>query len=217
MPVDLQVPRLALPDATHRGTTLGRLADPHEPGSPGAERDWSVTRSIVAQRTPAGDDWARAMDAHGGTSVWRELLAQADVDQQVAQHVLGAALHAASAQAGIGKQRWHRLRPFQQDLSLMVVGRTPKPVDTSYPSGHAARAYAGARVVATFDPALTDAAYAMAREVAVSRIYAGVHFASDVVAGARLGTGAAESVLSRWRAGVLPGIATAARDEGVAA
>jgi membrane-associated phospholipid phosphatase len=54
------------------------------------------------------------------------------------------------------------------------------------------------------DPTVTDAAYALAREVALSRIYAGVHFASDAVAGARLGTYLAETTLKRWRAGELP-------------
>ena len=99
-----------------------------------------------------------------------------------------------------------RQRPFQVDPSIHVIGRSPKGVDSSFPSGHAARAFAGARVIATLEPAMANDAYALAREVAVSRIYAGVHFATDVIAGARLGVYLAESVLDRWRAGTLVGV-----------
>lgn len=197
MPDGLRVPHVALPDHEHRGTPLARLGEPHAPGSRGAAHDWNVTRALLQQRSHDGDSWARALDLRGATTAWRELAEHVPGDQAAIQSLVGAALSAASTQAGIGKKRWMRERPFQQDPSIDVVGRTPKGADSSYPSGHSARAYAAARVIARLDPTLTSEAYSLAREVAISRIYAGVHFASDVIAGARLGTSLAESVLRR--------------------
>ena len=199
----LRVPDIGLPDHTHNGTPLNRLGDPPAADSDRARRDMSITHALVAQRTPAGDAWARDLDLHGTTAVWRAFADQVQGDTAVAQALVGAALASASTQGGIGKQQWARPRPFLQDTSIKVIGRTPRHQDSSYPSIHAARSYAAARIIATVDPSLTTAAYDMAREVALSRIYAGVHFASDVVAGARLGTRLAESVLERWRDGRL--------------
>lgn len=200
---DLDVPKLDLPDADDPGTKLAKLGDPPADDSTRARRDMSITRSIVAQRTPAGDAWARDLDLHGTTAVWKELATQVAGDPATTQAVLGAALAAASVQGGVGKRQWARPRPFQVDPSITVVGRTPRAEDSSYPSIHGARAYAAARVLSSLDPSVTDAAYSMAREVALSRLYSGVHFASDIVAGARLGTSLANSVLTRWRAGTL--------------
>lgn len=199
----LDVPSIELPSPTHRGTSLAKLGEPPAVDSDRAQRDMRITRRIVEQRTPAGDAWARDLDLHGTTAVWKELAAQATSDPAITSAVLNAALAAASVQGGVGKRQWMRPRPFQVDPSIAVVGRTPKHVDSSYPSIHSARAYAAARVLSALDPSMSDAAYAMAREVALSRIYAGVHFASDTIAGARLGTYLAEKTLARWRSGEL--------------
>jgi hypothetical protein len=186
------------------GTPLAKLGAPPAPGSAREQHDVATSRALIAQRTPEGDAWARAMDQHGGTAVWRELAAQVQgMDPAVAQSLVGAALSAASTQAGLGKHTWMRQRPFQVDPSITVIGRTPKLADSSYPSGHSARAFAAARILAVLDPSVANSAYAMAREVAYSRMYAGVHFASDTVAGAKLGTAIADSVIERWRDGTL--------------
>lgn len=200
---ELEVSAIDLPGPTHEGTSLAKLGEPPAADSDRAARDLRFTRRLVAQRTPEGDAWARDLDLHGTTAVWKELAAQVGDDQAVTQAVLNAALAAASVQGGVGKRQWMRPRPFQVDPSITVIGRTPKHVDSSYPSIHSARAYAAARVLSAIDPSVTEAAYAMAREVALSRIYAGVHFASDAIAGARLGTYLAEKTLARWRDGKL--------------
>jgi hypothetical protein len=200
----IEFPAIDLPDPAHKGTALAKLGDPPALGSDRAERDLRYTHRVVEQRTPAGDAWARDMDMHGTTALWKELATQVQGDPAVVQAVLGAALAAASVQGGVGKKQWSRQRPFQVDPTITVVGRTPKHVDSSYPSIHSARSYAAARVLSALDPSVTDAAYALAREVALSRIYAGVHFASDTVAGARLGTYLAEKTLERYRRGELP-------------
>ncbi len=200
----LDVPAIDLPGPDHAGASLKGIGEPPAPDSERALRDMRITRSLVAQRTPAGNLWARDLDLHGTTAVWKELATQISGDPATTRAVLGAALSAASVQGGVGKKQWMRPRPFQVDPTIDVIGRTPKHVDSSYPSIHSARAFAAARVLSALDPSVTDAAYAMAREVALSRIYAGVHFVTDAVAGARLGTYLAEKTLERWRDGKLP-------------
>ncbi len=60
----------------------------------------------------------------------------------------------------------------------------------SYPSAHAATAFAGARALSGLLPAAP--LYALATALAVSRPYLGVHYPSDSIAGAALGAAVAE-------------------------
>jgi undecaprenyl-diphosphatase len=57
----------------------------------------------------------------------------------------------------------------------------------AFPSGHASASFAVASVVARCHPALARPAYAVAGFVAVTRIFRGSHFVTDVLAGAVLG------------------------------
>jgi undecaprenyl-diphosphatase len=61
----------------------------------------------------------------------------------------------------------------------------------SFPSGHTITAFSVAIALSEFYPALLPALLFCALSIAVSRILLGMHFLSDVVAGAVLGTGLA--------------------------
>jgi membrane-associated phospholipid phosphatase len=79
-----------------------------------------------------------------------------------------------------------RRRPELDDLPPLV-GTGSR---ISYPSAHASTSFAGARALAREWPGAP--LYAAAFAMAASRPYVGVHYPSDVVAGALLGTAVAE-------------------------
>jgi decaprenylphosphoryl-5-phosphoribose phosphatase len=73
------------------------------------------------------------------------------------------------------------------------------PASSSFPSSHAATAGAGAVAIGLEAPALLPALVVAAIAMAATRVYLGVHHASDVVGGLVLGalTGAAYSLAVR--------------------
>jgi membrane-associated phospholipid phosphatase len=75
-----------------------------------------------------------------------------------------------------------RRRPVVEDLPQLMA----TPTGLSFPSSHSTSSFAAARAYgALLPPALL---YAVAVPMAVSRLYLGVHYPSDVLAGAALGT-----------------------------
>lgn len=89
--------------------------------------------------------------------------------------------------SGVMKPIVGRVRPYQAGL---VAARTVEPSPAtgySFPSGHAATAVAGALSGARLVPAAAPVLWGLATLMAVSRIYVGVHYPSDVLAGALLG------------------------------
>ena len=85
-----------------------------------------------------------------------------------------------------------RLRPFA--ASPDVVALIHQPSTYSLPSAHAAIAFAIATALARAHPLLGIAAFLIAILVAFGRVAAGVHYPSDVLAGALLGVACAFAV-----------------------
>ncbi|MFE4410909.1 bifunctional phosphatase PAP2/diacylglycerol kinase family protein [Streptomyces sp. NPDC093064] len=90
----------------------------------------------------------------------------------------------------LGKRSVRRDRPVLDPVPIMRRLKR-QPFTTSFPSGHAASAAAFATGVALESPAWGAAVAPVAASVALSRVYTGVHFPSDVLAGAALGAGVA--------------------------
>lgn len=78
-----------------------------------------------------------------------------------------------------------RARP--QQAGLAVTLRTKHHSGPSFPSNHAANAFAGASVLSAAFPPATPLFLLVAGAIAYSRVYVGVHFPIDVIAGALLG------------------------------
>ncbi|WP_369250242.1 bifunctional phosphatase PAP2/diacylglycerol kinase family protein [Streptomyces sp. R41] len=105
-----------------------------------------------------------------------------------------ASLTLASATINtLGKRSVRRPRPTLDPVPLIRQLKR-QPITTSFPSGHAASAAAFATGVALESRGWGAAIAPLAAAVALSRVYTGVHFPSDVLAGAALGAGAAYAV-----------------------
>jgi undecaprenyl-diphosphatase len=83
------------------------------------------------------------------------------------------------------KKLSHRPRPCQ--LEPHCWSRVLPPDQFSFPSGHTMSAFSIALVVSYFYPSLEGTLFFLALSIAVSRIVLGMHFLSDVLAGAVLG------------------------------
>jgi membrane-associated phospholipid phosphatase len=78
--------------------------------------------------------------------------------------------------------------------------RLPTPRSPSYPSEHAATAFAAAAVLAYFFPAEAADFQRAAEEAGKSQVYAGLNFWSDYYAGMEMGRQVANRVIDRARA-----------------
>lgn len=104
------------------------------------------------------------------------------------RHTAVAAMTAVAATSAIAnvavKQTVRRRRP---DHAVPEDRRLKQPSSSSFPSGHAASAAAFSGVVGREIPELWLPVNALAGAVAFSRVYTGVHYPSDVLAGWLLG------------------------------
>jgi undecaprenyl-diphosphatase len=99
-----------------------------------------------------------------------------------------AAAGAAAVAEGLTvllKHVTERARPPLADPSIQALVSLPD--SPSFPSGHAATAFAAATAVGVLHPRFRAPLLALAVMVALSRVYLGVHFWSDVLVGSLLG------------------------------
>lgn len=97
------------------------------------------------------------------------------------------------------KSTAERNRPEQ--AGIPVVLRTTHHSGSSFPSNHAANAFAAASILAVALPGSSMLVFFVAFLIAYSRVYVGVHFPADVLAGALLGMAIAffvRIVLHKW-------------------
>ncbi len=91
------------------------------------------------------------------------------------------------------KRGTRRQRPFMQCGGISARMRVPDAF--SFPSGHTLHAAAFAVLLSTFYPRLAPLLWGFASLVGVSRVVLGLHYPSDVLAGALIGAATASLVL----------------------
>ncbi|MFF7247203.1 phosphatase PAP2 family protein [Embleya sp. NPDC008237] len=117
--------------------------------------------------------------------------------RRAAMRGLGSVALASTVTNVVLKSWVRRPRPVIDAVPL-ARRLSRQPWTTSFPSGHAASAAAFATGVALESRPLGVAAGALAGSVAFSRVYTGVHYPGDVLAGAALGAGLAAVTLRWW-------------------
>ncbi len=87
-----------------------------------------------------------------------------------------------------------RTRPYISHTEIAPLIKTPS--SSSFPSGHSATAAAGAITLSAVYPSFAPALILSSILVALSRVYLGVHYPFDVLAGILIGTATAIAVLA---------------------
>lgn len=92
------------------------------------------------------------------------------------------------------KYLFNRARPFIWDTEIAPLIKTPS--SSSFPSGHSATAAAGALTLSFLYPPFAPAFVVAGFLIVLSRVYLGVHFPFDVLAGVAIGTATSGVVLA---------------------
>jgi membrane-associated phospholipid phosphatase len=151
--------------------------------------DTSLLHYVIQLRRPWLDDVMLLASALGAAGfIWwvTALITMVFPDKRAAAwRMLLAVLLTSTISDHVLKPAFDRARPFTTDASITVIDA--KPITPSFPSGHAAMALGGAIAGARLLPWSAWIWYPLAVMVAVSRVYIGVHWPSDVIAGMLVG------------------------------
>ena len=93
-----------------------------------------------------------------------------------------------------GKYAYWAIRPFQLDPEFTPL--FPTPNHPSYPAGHSCVSTAMATSLAQMFPVDAERILATAKEASESRLWGGIHYRSDAIAGDTLGQNVANAVLN---------------------
>jgi membrane-associated phospholipid phosphatase len=148
--------------------------------------------------------WEYAAGGARSYQFWNDLLGRKLLEYRLDQNApraarAYAALHVAFYDVAVAcweaKYAYWAPRPVQVDPSFQPLFTTPQ--HPSYPSGHSCFATAAASVLGHLFPRDAALFETLASEASESRLWAGIHFRSDLAAGRTLGRAVAERVIAR--------------------
>ena len=119
---------------------------------------------------------------------------RSDVESARILFLMNAAIYDALVGCFDAKYTYWFIRPPQADpLITLPIGLPPHP---SYPSAHSCVSGAASGVLMAAFPEERDRLEAVAQEASLSRLYAGIHYRFDMVAGLALGRSAADKAVA---------------------
>jgi membrane-associated phospholipid phosphatase len=183
-----------------------RPAPPPAFGSAAFNTDLNEVVTATANRTADQLNLAKAWDYSAGTTTpvgyWnkaaRDYIANGTLDEVAAARIL-ALMHAVVYDAQIAcfeaKYHYWTIRPYQADTNVALALAAPN--HPAYPSGHSCVSSSAARVLQEFFPSRTTELNQLVTDAGMSRVYAGIHYRFDIVAGQQLGKAVAEYAISK--------------------
>jgi membrane-associated phospholipid phosphatase len=161
--------------------------------------DRAVYEAVADTPTPELDGPVRRLsNAANYSRLWLGIAAVIAVGgrrgrRAALEGVLAIGVTSGTVNLGI-KPLAQRRRPDRAGPATFAARHVPMPESTSFPSGHAASAFAFAYAVGRHLPGLAVPIRLLASGVAYSRVHTGVHYPGDVVIGSVLGAGTAAMV-----------------------
>jgi undecaprenyl-diphosphatase len=159
--------------------------------------DAAVYGAIAATPSPVLDEVMRRVSRAADYSrLWlcsAALLAAAGgaTGRRAAVHGLASTAVTSALVNLVLKPLGRRRRPDRRTHDVPLARHVRMPRSTSFPSGHAASAFAFATGVATASPEAGIPLYGAASVVSYSRVHTGVHYPLDVIVGAVTGVAVA--------------------------
>jgi membrane-associated phospholipid phosphatase len=161
-------------------------------------------------RTPQTNNealfWEAAVGGLRAHQFWNEVLSKKTLEYGLADNPPRAALafvlpfvtlYDAAIACWEAKYAYWAVRPFQLDSEVKPVFATPN--HPSYPAAHACSSIAVTKVLGHFFPRDAEELAALGERAAESRLWAGIHYRSDIVAGRQLALAVADKVIDRAR------------------
>jgi PAP2 superfamily len=182
-----------------------RPAPPPAWDSPELKAQLAELKAI--ERTPKLKAAAMYWEAFGGMrayALWNEHARRMILEHGLAGDPLAAAralaivniaTHDAMVACWDAKYAYWQIRPPQLDPEFKSL--FPPPNHPSYPAAHGCLSTAAATALAHLFPDDAQALLATAKQAADARMWAGIHYRSDIDAGQALGRAVAEQVLKR--------------------
>lgn len=160
--------------------------------------DSALYGAVAASETPSLDVAMRGLSrAADHSKLWFAIAAAlAILGGPSGRHAARKGLVSLGIASGfanlVAKPLTTRRRPARKEAEELARRHVRMPLSSSFPSGHAASAFAFVTGAADAQPMLSAPLRALATLVGYSRVHTGVHYPADVLAGAFIGVTAAE-------------------------